>query len=142
MQKTGISVLHALKYLSTMLVLFACLFIVELIRPNSQHAAPAAAVAPNIQIAPVNSGVVILNEDKGMVDFCSFSSTGVPPTPTGECIQIGNVGKSPAGYSLTPNLINAFVLNKTTGSLFQCTMTLLNLRPVGSCKAISNISSL
>ena len=99
---------------------------------------PSAAV--NVQVVSVNAGIVVLNEGKGSVVFCSFTSIGAVPQPAGKCVQIGTVTKSASGFDVTANGINAFITNKATGGVFQCTTTVVNTQPRGACKQIGDVS--
>jgi hypothetical protein len=104
----------------------------------------AATTPPNVQVVSVFSGVVVVNLDKGSVALCSeMSWAGLPPTPAGQCAQIGLVGTSPSGFTITPHEVNVYLINKTTGAIFQCATTMdVYGKPYGQCKQIGNTLAL
>lgn len=100
------------------------------------------AVVPNVMMVPVAAGMVILNVDRGTVSFCSHIATAsIPPTPIGKCASIGSVGTTTItfGYTLTVAGSTAFVYNRSTGRIHQCT-TATNATGAaqGTCKEIGN----
>jgi hypothetical protein len=94
----------------------------------------------------VTQGMVVVNTDRGTVDFCSFAAGdfGPPPTPIGKCARIGAVGASAAGYVVTPTANDAFIYNKTTGYIFQCATVLAGAPgdAFGACHAAANASAM
>ena len=105
----------------------------------------AAAATPNVQIVTVPSGIVILNLDKGTVTGCSvFALAGLPPTPSGSCGSLGSVGASAAGFTANASGDSVFIINKTSGAIYQCVFTMLasNGKPYGACKNIASAASL
>jgi len=104
----------------------------------------AIATPPNVQIVSIDSlGIVLLNTDKGSVAYCTnLSLAGTPPKPSSKCANIGSVGLSALGFSVTVSGTNVFILNKTNGNVFQCVTEQINgLIPTGACKAIANITA-
>lgn len=140
MRKNTVSLLHRVKYISYLaLAILVCMCCLGWFTSGPQ--ASPVAPTPNVQAVSLVNGVAVLNEDKGSVIFCSFTSnSGSPPTPTGKCTSMGTVGKSATGYIMTPSGSNAFVNNKATGGIFQCTTLIVNGQPFGACKEIGNLS--
>ena len=102
------------------------------------------AVAVNVEVVAVGTGglgVVILNLDKGSVAFCTDTNgAGLPPIPEGKCANIGSVGLSVLGYTMTPTGISVFIINKTNGNVFQCVAAEnpFSGTPSGACKQIAH----
>jgi hypothetical protein len=102
----------------------------------------ALAAPPNVQLVPVVGGMWVFNTDDGSAAYCLNEKTA-SGIPIGKCAVIGNVGKSPAGFMLSPIGIDLFVVSKTTGAISQCTVVLVfGINPEGSCAQISSTTVL
>ena len=140
MRKNGVLLPHRVGYIVFLaLTLFVCVWSAGWIKTSSQ-ASPAPT--PNVQAVAVTNGIVFLNEGRAAAVFCSATAnSGNPPTPTGKCSSMGTVGNSATGFTLTAVGIHAFINNKDTGAIFQCTTLISNGQPSGACKEIANLSS-
>lgn len=110
----------------------------------------AAAIAPNVQVASIKTGIVVLNLDTGSVSTCTYFfnyEVGLRPTPNGVCVKFGSTGASASGFLMTPAENQVFIINKTTGDIFQCPIMVTisgttPMPPNAVCKKIGNTSSL
>src|SRR5437762_1155287 len=105
MEKTRTGVFQVTKGICGIILgLLTCVCILALLWSSSE---PAVAAAPpsNLQVVSLGGGaIVILNQDKGSVAFCTGDiEAGLPPTPMGQCAHIGSVGTSASGFIITPS---------------------------------------
>lgn len=110
-------------------------------------ASTLALAAQPLTSVPLSNGIMSINTAKGSVSFCvAVAAAGYPPSPFGTCAVIGNVGASTAGYAITPvaNGVHAYINNKTTGDIYQCTTAMANgnATPFGACVKAGNSAQL
>lgn len=111
-----------------------------------------AASPTTLEMYPLNgtgtnsaAGVILLSKQTGYVTYCTnYSYAGTPPTPYGKCAYIGTVGASPTnGYQVVVNAISPYILNKTTGNLYQCAISsYIDGTAFGKCTVIANASTM
>jgi hypothetical protein len=95
-----------------------------------------ASSTPTFTVGSTVNGIVIVDQNSGVITHCTavVDSTGI--TPIGKCAQLGT-GPFTAGSTLLLNSAqtSAFITNNMTGAVVQCSMTEdATGNPIGKCK--------
>ncbi|HEY2495468.1 MAG TPA: beta-propeller fold lactonase family protein [Candidatus Angelobacter sp.] len=95
-----------------------------------------ASSTPAFTMGSTVNGIVIVDQNKGVITHCTAAVDSTGTTPIGKCAQLG-IGPFTSGSTLLLNSAqtSAFITNNMTGAVVQCSMAEdATGNPIGKCK--------
>jgi len=102
-----------------------------------------AVPAPSFVPIPTSNGIFFHNSDNGHISYCSNTVDPGTHQPAGVCESIGLIEKSSSGFAYSAIENSIYIVNKSSGAITQCAVTLLNGTSVkGGCQQRASLHSL